>query len=53
MRGVLCLFEGVAAEAADGCARMAGRSAATPPHSGPGLAGGLAAWAESSASPNP
>lgn len=42
MRGVLCLFEGVATGAADGFARMAGRPAATLLHLGPGLANGLA-----------
>ncbi|WP_288940721.1 acetolactate synthase large subunit [uncultured Roseovarius sp.] len=38
MRCVLCLFEGVAAAAADGYARMTGRPAATLLHLGPGLA---------------
>ena len=42
MRGVLCLFEGVATGAADGYARMAGKPAATLLHLGPGLANGLA-----------
>jgi len=42
MRGVLCLFEGVATGAADGYGRMAGRPAATLLHLGPGLANGLA-----------
>ncbi|SEG93044.1 acetolactate synthase-1/2/3 large subunit [Actinacidiphila yanglinensis] len=42
MRGVLCLFEGVATGAADGYARMSGRPAATLLHLGPGLANGLA-----------
>ncbi|GGJ33761.1 acetolactate synthase large subunit [Streptomyces brasiliensis] len=42
MRGVLCLFEGVATGAADGYARMAGGPAATLLHLGPGLANGLA-----------
>jgi acetolactate synthase-1/2/3 large subunit len=42
MRGVLCLFEGVCAGAADGYARMTGRPAATLLHLGPGLANGLA-----------
>ncbi|MFI1393210.1 acetolactate synthase large subunit [Streptomyces griseoaurantiacus] len=42
MRGVLCLFEGVATGAADGYARMSGRAAATLLHLGPGLANGLA-----------
>ncbi len=42
MRGVLCLFEGVATGAADGFGRMAGRPAATLLHLGPGLANGLA-----------
>src|SRR6266849_5863627 len=42
LRGVLCLFEGVATGAADGYARMTGRPAATLLHLGPGLANGLA-----------
>ncbi|MFI7347298.1 acetolactate synthase large subunit [Streptomyces sp. NPDC049936] len=42
MRGVLCLFEGVATGAADGYARMTGRPAATLLHLGPGLGNGLA-----------
>jgi acetolactate synthase-1/2/3 large subunit len=42
MRGVLTLFEGVATGAADGYARMAGHSAATLLHLGPGLGNGLA-----------
>jgi acetolactate synthase-1/2/3 large subunit len=42
MRGVLCLFEGVATGAADGYARIAGRPAATLLHLGPGLTNGLA-----------
>ncbi len=42
MRGMLCLFEGVCAGAADGYARMTGRPAATLLHLGPGLANGLA-----------
>ena len=42
MRGVLCLFEGVATGAADGFGRMAGRPAASLLHLGPGLANGLA-----------
>jgi len=42
MRGVLCLFEGVATGAADGYGRMAGRPAATLLHLGPGLGNGLA-----------
>jgi acetolactate synthase-1/2/3 large subunit len=42
MRGVLCLFEGVATGAADGYARMADRPAAVLLHLGPGLANGLA-----------
>ncbi len=37
MRGVLCLFEGVCAGAADGYARMLGQPAATLLHLGPGL----------------
>ena len=42
MRSVLTLFEGVAAGAADGYGRMAGKPAATLLHTGPGLANGLA-----------
>ena len=42
MRGVLCLFEGVATGAADGYARVTGRPAATLLHLGPGLGNGLA-----------
>jgi acetolactate synthase-1/2/3 large subunit len=42
MRGVLCLFEGVATGAADGHGRMTGYPAATLLHLGPGLANGLA-----------
>jgi acetolactate synthase-1/2/3 large subunit len=42
MRGVLTLFEGVAAGAADGYARIAGRPAAVLLHLGPGLGNGLA-----------
>jgi acetolactate synthase I/II/III large subunit len=42
MRGVLCLFEGVAAGAADGYGRMTGRPATVLLHLGPGLANGLA-----------
>jgi acetolactate synthase-1/2/3 large subunit len=42
MRGVLCLFEGVATGAADGFARVSGRPAATLLHLGPGLANGWA-----------
>ena len=42
MRGVLCLFEGVATGAADGYGRMAGRPASTLLHLGPGLANGMA-----------
>ena len=42
LRGVLCLFEGVATGAADGYGRMAGCPAATLLHLGPGLANGLA-----------
>jgi len=41
MRGVLCLFEGVCAGAADGYARMLGRPAATLLHLGPGLGNAL------------
>ncbi|RAI34715.1 decarboxylase, partial [Rhodoplanes elegans] len=42
MRGVLCLFEGVATGAADGFARMTGKPAATLLHLGPGFANGIA-----------
>ena len=42
MRGVLCLFEGVATGAADGFARVSGTPAATLLHLGPGLANGWA-----------
>ncbi|HVW72802.1 MAG TPA: acetolactate synthase large subunit [Rhizomicrobium sp.] len=38
LRGVLCLFEGVVAGAADGYARMAEKPAATLLHLGPGFA---------------
>src|SRR3954468_24793445 len=41
MRGVLCLFEGVVAGAADGYARMAGKPAATLLHLGPGFANAI------------
>ena len=41
MRGVLCLFEGVAAGAADGYARMMGKPAATLLHLGPGFANAI------------
>ena len=41
VRGVLGLFEGVCAGAADGYARMTGKPAATLLHLGPGLANGL------------
>jgi acetolactate synthase-1/2/3 large subunit len=42
MRGVLCLFEGVASGAADGYARMAGKPAASLLHLGCGLGNALA-----------
>jgi len=42
MRGILCLFEGVATGAADGFGRMTGWPAAALLHLGPGLANGLA-----------
>jgi acetolactate synthase-1/2/3 large subunit len=42
MRGVLCLFEGVATGAADGYGRLLRQPAATLLHLGPGLANGLA-----------
>ena len=41
MRGVLCLFEAVAAGAADVYARMAGKPAATLLHLGPGFANAI------------
>ncbi len=41
MRGVLCLFEGVVAGAADGYARMTGKPAATLLHLGPGFANAI------------
>jgi acetolactate synthase-1/2/3 large subunit len=42
MRGVPCLFEGVASGAADGYARMAEKPASTLLHLGPGLSNALA-----------
>ncbi len=42
LRGVLCLFEGVATGAADGYGRMTGQPAGVLLHLGPGLANGLA-----------
>src|SRR5271169_5637908 len=42
VRGVLCLFEGVASGAADGYARVAGTPAATLFHLGPGLGNAFA-----------
>ncbi len=42
LRGVLCLFEGVATGAADGFGRMTGHPAGVLLHLGPGLANGLA-----------
>jgi acetolactate synthase I/II/III large subunit len=42
VRGILCLFEGVATGAADGYARVTGNAAATLLHLGPGLANGWA-----------
>ncbi len=42
MRGILCLFEGVASGAADGYARMADRPASTLLHLGPGLGNAFA-----------
>lgn len=41
IRGVLCLFEGVVAGAADGYARMAAKPAATLLHLGPGFANAI------------
>ena len=42
MRGIACLFEGVASGAADGYARMAGKPACALFHLGPGLSNALA-----------
>ncbi len=42
LRGVLCLFEGVATGAADGYGRMTGWPAAALLHLGPGLGNGIA-----------
>ena len=42
MRGVLCLFEGVASGAAEGYARMAAKPASTLLHLGPGFGNALA-----------
>ncbi len=42
LKGVLCLFEGVGAGAADGYARITGRPAATLLHLGPGFANAIA-----------
>ncbi len=42
MRGILCLFEGVATGAADGYARLADKPASVLLHLGPGLGNGLA-----------
>jgi acetolactate synthase-1/2/3 large subunit len=42
MRGVPCLFEGVASGAADGYARMTGKPASTLLHLGPGLSNATA-----------
>ena len=42
LRGVLCLFEGVASGAADGFARVTGRPASTLLHLGPGLGNAFA-----------
>ncbi|HEY1961203.1 MAG TPA: acetolactate synthase large subunit [Rhizomicrobium sp.] len=42
MRGIPCLFEGVASGAADGYARMTGKPACTLVHLGPGLTNALA-----------
>jgi acetolactate synthase I/II/III large subunit len=52
MRGVLCLFEGVVAGAADGYARMAGKPAATLLHLGPGFGNAISflhIWGRASA----
>jgi len=42
MRGILCLFEGVATGAADGYGRLADKPASVLLHLGPGLGNGLA-----------
>src|SRR6266705_593218 len=42
LRGVLCLFEGVATGAADGYGRMTGGPAVVLLHLGPGLGNGIA-----------
>lgn len=42
MRGILCLFEGVASGAADGYARMANKPASTLFHLGPGMGNAIA-----------
>ena len=42
MRGILCLFEGVASGAADGYARMAEKPASTLFHLGPGMGNAIA-----------
>ena len=42
MRGVLCLFEGVASGAADGYARMTNKPASTLFHLGPGMGNAIA-----------
>jgi acetolactate synthase I/II/III large subunit len=42
VRGIPCLFEGVASGAADGYARMSGKPACTLLHLGPGLSNALA-----------
>ena len=53
LRSVLVLFEGVAAGAADGYARMSGRPAATLLHLGPGLANALSALHNARKAPSP
>jgi acetolactate synthase I/II/III large subunit len=53
MRGVLCLFEGVATGAADGYGRMAGHPAAALLHLGPGLGNGLANLHNARRAPTP
>ena len=42
MRGILCLFEGVASGAADGYARMAEKPASALFHLGPGMGNAIA-----------
>ena len=53
MRGVLCLFEGVATGAADGYGRMKDWPAATLLHLGPGLGNGVANLHNARRGPDP